>query len=201
MDFITGLPKAKGYQAIMVVVDRLSKYAYFVPLKNPYSAKTLTDVFVKEIIRLHGIPMSIVSDRDPVFVSNFWQEIFKMQGTHLKMSTTYHPQAEGQTKVLNRCLETFLRCFIADQPKTWVLWIPWAEYWYNTTFHSSIGTKPFEVVYGRVVPKLTRFLLGETKVEAVRRELVDRDECLRQLKFHLNRDRTRTKNQADKVCD
>lgn len=73
MDFITGLPKSKGYEAVMVVVDRLSKYAHFVPPKHPYSAKTLADMFVKEIVRLHGIPMSIVSDRDPIFVSNFWQ--------------------------------------------------------------------------------------------------------------------------------
>jgi len=90
-----------------------------------------------------------------------------------------------------------LRCFIADQPKTWVLWISWAEYWYNTTYHSSTGKTPFEVVYGRAVPLLTRFLPGETKVEAVRRELLDRDECLRQLKHHLNRARTRMKSQAD----
>lgn len=108
MDFITGLPKSKGYEAVMVVVDRLSKYEHFVPLKHPYSAKTLADVFVKEIIRLHGVPMSIASDRDPIFMSNFWQEIFKLQGTHLKMSTAYHPQTDGKTEVVNRFLETFL---------------------------------------------------------------------------------------------
>lgn len=138
--------------------------------------------------------MSIISDKDLIFVCNFWQEIFKIQVTHLKISTSYHLQTDGQTEVVNRCLETFLRFFIADQSKTWVLWIPWAKYWYNTTFHSSTGMTPFEVVYGRVIPKLTRFLPGETKVEAIRRELVDRDECLRHLKFHLNQSRSRMEN-------
>lgn len=173
MDFITGLPKSKGYEAVMVVVDRLSKYAHFIPLKHPYSAKTLADVFVKEVIRLHGVPISIVSDRDPIFVSNFWQEIFKLQGTHLKMSTAYHPQTDGKTEVVNRCLETFLRCFIAAQPKTWVLWISWVEYWYNTIYHSSTVRTPFEVVYGRAVPLLTRFLSGlcRSEVSVVGREL------------------------------
>lgn len=149
MDFITELPKSKGFAAILLVVDRSSKYSHFIPLKHRYTAKVIAEVFTKEIVRLHGIPASILSDRDPIFVSGFWRELFKLQGSRLKMSTAYHPQTDWQTKVINRCLETFLWCFIVDQPKTWVLWLPSAEYWYNITFHMSMGTTPFKVVYGR----------------------------------------------------
>jgi len=162
-------------------------------LKQLYSAKTLADIFTKEVIRLHGIPHSIVSDRDPIFVSNFWQELFKLQGTHLKLSMAYHPQME----VVNRCLETFLRCFISDQPRAWMVWIPWAEFWYNTAFHASTNTTPFEIVYGRQPPIITRFLPGEVKVHAVQRDLTDRDKCLRQLKHHLVCTQTRMMSLAD----
>ncbi|GAU13119.1 hypothetical protein TSUD_174190 [Trifolium subterraneum] len=198
LDFITGLPKSKGFEAVMVVVDKLSKYSHFLLLKHPYSAKSIAELFTKEIVRLHGIPLSIISDRDPIFVSHFWRELFKLQGTTLKMSSAYHPETDGQTEVINRCLESYLRCFASDQPRTWSHWLPWAEYWYNTTYHVSIGKTPFEVVYGRQAPKLTRFLSNETKVAAVALELKDRDEALSQLKLHLLRAQQQMKKYADK---
>ncbi|GAU22407.1 hypothetical protein TSUD_122930 [Trifolium subterraneum] len=198
MDFITGLPKSKGFEAIFVVVDRLSKYSHFIPLKHPYTAKSIADVFCKEIIRLHGMPLSIVSDRDPIFISSFWKELFRMQGTKLKLSTSYHPESDGQTEVVNRCLETYLRCFISDQPRTWVYWVHWAEYWFNTTFHASTEKTPYEIVYGRPPPSLYRWVQGETRVEAVQRDLLDRDEALRQLKAQLLRAQEKMKFQADK---
>ncbi|GAU12466.1 hypothetical protein TSUD_229990, partial [Trifolium subterraneum] len=198
MDFITGLPKSRGYEAILVVVDRLSKYSHFIPLKHPYTARSIAEVFCKEIVRLHGVLVSIVSDRDPIFVSGFWKELFRMQGTQLKMSSAYHPESDGQTEVVNRCLETYLRCFVADQPKTWALWVHWAEYWFNTNFHTATDKTPFEIVYGRSPPKLTRWLQGEVRMEAVQRDLIDRDEALRQLRHQLLRSQERMKRQADK---
>ncbi|PNX98963.1 Ty3/gypsy retrotransposon protein [Trifolium pratense] len=197
MDFITGLPKSKGFETIFVVVDRLSKYCHFIPLKRPCNARTVAEAFAREVIRLHGLPSAIVSDRDPVFVSNFWVELFRMQGTTLKMSTAYHPETDGQTEVVNRCLETYLRCFITDQPKTWVQWLPWAEFWFNTTFHASTKSTPFELVYGRKPPMITRLLQGETRVEAVQKELEERDEAILQLKNHLLRAQERMKHFAD----
>lgn len=134
MDFIVKLPKSQGYDVVLVGVDRLSKYAHFVPLKHPYSARTVAKVFVKEIVRLHGIPVSIVSDRYPLFLSVFWKEIFKMQGTHLRMSTTYHLEKDGQTEVLNWIVEGYLRCFCSEQLKSWKAMLPWAKYWYNTSY-------------------------------------------------------------------
>jgi len=97
MDFIIRLPKSNGYDSILVVVDRLSKYDHFIPLRHPYSAKSVADVFVKEVVRLHGIPATIVSDRDSIFMSVFWKELFKLHGTQLNMSIAYHPESDGQT--------------------------------------------------------------------------------------------------------
>ncbi|CAJ2647971.1 unnamed protein product [Trifolium pratense] len=145
---------------------------------------SVAELFVKEIVRLHGVPISIISDRDPLFVSHFWMELFKLQGTQLNVSSAYDLETDGQTEVTNRCLESYLRCFASEQPKTWSHWIPWAEFWYNSTFHVSIGKTPFEVVYGRQPPNIIRFLSNEKKVAAVATELSERDEALTQLKAH-----------------
>jgi hypothetical protein len=91
MDFITSLPKSGNKSVIMVVVDRLSKYSHFCALQHPFTASTVAQLFMDQVFKLHGMPHSIVSDSDPTFTSNFWQELFKLQGTQLHLSTTYHP--------------------------------------------------------------------------------------------------------------
>ncbi|CAM8975817.1 unnamed protein product [Rhodiola kirilowii] len=197
MDFIDGLPRSKGFTVILVVVDRLSKYAHFIPLKHPYTATTVAEAFMKEVVKLHGIPDSIVSDRDRVFLSHFWKELFKLQGTKLHRSTAYHPQSDGQTEVVNRTLETYLRCFAGEKPKEWVQWLPWAEFWYNTSFHSATQTTPFQVLYGREPPRLIPYEPHSSSVQQVDQLLIDRDQILKDLKEQLSRAQQVMKTRAD----
>ena len=185
LDFISGLPKSKGKDAIMVVVDRFTKYAHFLALAHPFTAKEVAHLFVKEIVRLHGFPRAIVSDRDPVFLSHFWSELFRQAGTKLKYSTSYHPQTDGQTEVTNRCLETYLRCFVCNKPKQWVEWLAWAEYWFNTSFNASTRVSPFQALYGRPPPTLFRGETYPSKVPEVQALVATCDEVLAELKDHL----------------
>jgi transposase InsO family protein len=118
MDFVKGLLSSMGRNVIMVVVvDRLSKYAHFVALTHPYTASTVARLFMDNIFKLHGIPKTIVSDYDPVFTSNFWQEIFRLSGTELLMSLAYHPQTDENTKIMNKGLKGYLRSFSGDRPR------------------------------------------------------------------------------------
>lgn len=133
IDFIVGLPSSEGKTDIMVVVDRVSKYAHFVTLSPNFTTSKVAEVFAREICRLHGFPSSIVSNRDHIFMSMFWRELFKLQQTKLSASSAYHPQSDGQTEVVNRCLETYLRSFTADSPTAWAKYLHWAEWHYNTS--------------------------------------------------------------------
>ncbi|KAL2232627.1 UNVERIFIED_CONTAM: Transposon Ty3-G Gag-Pol polyprotein [Sesamum indicum] len=109
MDFIEGLPNSEGKDSILVVVDRLTKYSHFIALKHPYNATTVVKLFFDHIYKLHGLPVSIVTDRDRIFTSRFWKELFTLSGVSLDMSSAYHPQSDGQTERVNQCLESYLR--------------------------------------------------------------------------------------------
>ena len=198
MDFIGGLPKAQGLDTILVVVDRLTKYSHFIALSHPYSAKEIAAIFVKEVVRLHGFPATIITDRDRVFMSIFWSEMFRQAGTKLKYSSAYHPQTDGQTKVVNRCLETYLRCFAGTKPKQWPKWLPWAELWFNTTYSASTQTTPFKALYGRDPPTLLRGEVTASPVEGVNQLLAERNSILDELKYQLHKAQSRMKSQVDK---
>lgn len=126
----------------------------FLPLSHPFSTPTVAKLFLNNIHKLHGLSQSIITDRDKVFTSKFWQELFKYLGVRLQLSLAYHPQTNGQTKRLNQCLEMYLRCMVYKQPRQWSKWLGLAEWLYNTTLHSAIKMTPFEALYGIKPPRL-----------------------------------------------
>ncbi len=152
MDFIESLPTSKGKDTIMVVVDRLTKYAHFISLKHPFTAADVVQAFMDTIYKLHGCLKSIVTDRDKIFTSQFWKKLFRYMGTQLRMSTSYHLKTNGQTERINRCLETYLRCMCSQHPNSWCKNLPLAEWWYNTNYHSSLGMTPYTALYGAPPP-------------------------------------------------
>jgi hypothetical protein len=167
MDFVEGFPKVSGKSVILTVVDRFSKFAHFIPLGHPYSAAFVGKALFDNIVRLHGFPSSIISDRDSVFTSRLWTELFHLSGTRLCVSFAFHPQTDGQPEVTNKIITIYLRCLAGDHPRSWLRWLPWAEFCYNTSLQSALKTTPFEVVYGRPPPTLIPFQSGSTHVRLI----------------------------------
>lgn len=151
MDFIEGLPKSKGKDTILVVVDKLTKYCHLITLTHHFSAQKVAQEVLNQVVKLHGVPQDIMLDREPIFVSNFWQELFAAMGTTLKLSSAYHPQTDGQTERVNQCIKMYLRCMTGHKPAEWSNWIPLAEWWYNSSFHSS-GMTPYQALYNQILP-------------------------------------------------
>lgn len=156
LDLITHLPQvpSTGNDSIFVIVDRLSKMVHFVPTKHTVTATELAHLFIKEIFRLHGVPQTIVSDRDPKFTSEFWTTVFNRLGTKLAMSTAYHPQTDGQTERTNRTLEEMLRHYCGDpahpsHQSQWEDLLPLVEFAYNSTPQTSTSKSPFFLNYGQ----------------------------------------------------
>lgn len=198
LDFIEGLPRSNTYDTVLVVVDRLTKYGHFIPLHHPFTALKVAQRFMDTVYRLHGMPESIVSDRDRVFTSTLWKELFRLSDTQLLMSSSYHPQTDGQTERVNQCLETFLRCFVQSCPTKWSLWLSVAEYWYNCCFHTSLGRSPFEVLYGRSPRHFGLTVADSVSHADLNLWLSQRDLMLRMVQHHLLRAQQRMKHQADK---
>ena len=169
MDFVLGLPRSRnGKDSIFVVVDRFSKMAHFISCYKTDDATHIVDLFFREIVRLHGVPRSIVSDRDVKFLSYFWKILWGKLGTKLLLSTTCHPQMDGQTEVVNRTLSTLLRTIIQKNLKNWEDCLPFIEFAYNLSVHSTTNPLTPLDLLPLPVNEMTS-LDGEKKAEMVKK--------------------------------
>ena len=202
MDFMMALPRTRrGKDAIMVVVDRFSKMAHFIACTKTDDAQHIAQLFFTEIVRLHGIPKTLVSDRDSKFLSHFWKSLWKMLGTKLLFSTAYHPQTDGQTEVTNRTLGTLLRTLVSTNIREWDLKLCHAEFAYNRAPSRATKHTPFESVYGTnpllPVSLINLHMCDSKHLEA--KELIKEMETIhRSIHSNLEETSKKYKMQADK---
>ncbi|XP_073153193.1 uncharacterized protein [Henckelia pumila] len=150
MDFVIGLPiTQRRMNSIWIIVDRLTKSAHFLPVRNNFSMNQYAELYIQEVVRLHGVPARIVSDRDPRFTSNFWKSLHHGLGTKLAFSTAFHPQTDGQSERVIQILEDLLRACMIDFGGNWESKLPLVEFTYNNSYQATIGMTPYEALYGR----------------------------------------------------
>ncbi|GJY00311.1 putative reverse transcriptase domain-containing protein [Tanacetum coccineum] len=210
MDFVTKLPKTQGgNDTIWVIVDRLTKSAHFLPMRETDPMDKLARLYLKEVVTRHGIPVSIICDRDPRFASNFWRTFQKAMGTRLDMSTAYHPETDGQSERTIQTLEDMLRACVIDFGNGWERHLPLIEFSYNNSYHASIKAAPFEALYGRKCRSPVCWAeVGDAQLTGP--ELIhETTEKIVQIKQRIQATRDRQKSYADvrrkplefQVCD
>lgn len=162
MDLIVNLPWSGEYNAIFVVVDRLSKHAQFLPTTTGLTSKGFTYMFVRNVACRFGLPDSIITDRDPRWTSDFWNAVTKFIKTKMSLSSSHHPQHDGQTEIVNKKLETMLRAYVASDRSDWAEWLHILEFAYNSTPHASTGVAPYLLLYGFNPKGPLDFLSGDS---------------------------------------
>ncbi|KAD4585344.1 hypothetical protein E3N88_22945 [Mikania micrantha] len=199
MYFITKLPwTTSGNDSIWVIVDRLTKSAHFLPIRETYLVRKLARIYVDEIVSRHGIPLIIISDRDARFMARFWESLHEAFGTRLDLSTAYHPQTDGQTERTIQTLEDMLSACVIDFAGNWDSHLPLVEFSYNNSYHASIGMAPFEALYRRKCRSPICWTdIGESQITGpeIIQETTDK---IRQIDDNLLAARRRQKSYADK---
>eukprot|EP00253_Pinus_taeda_P019990 PITA_19990 len=199
MDFITGLPKTKkNNDSIMVVVDKLSKAAHFIPVQSTYRAAQIAHVFMQNVFRLHGLPKTIILDRDVKFTSAFWKTLFAELGTQLNFSTVYHPQTDGQLERVNQAVEDMLRAYVMQQPTRWEEYLHLVEFAYNNGYHTSTQMSPFEVMYGRKCRTPSSWGGPEDKLSLGPDMLKEMEDMVKRVRVNLKAAQDIQKNFADR---
>ncbi|MCO5561850.1 hypothetical protein L7F22_015474 [Adiantum nelumboides] len=198
MDFITTLPRTtKSNAQILVIVDRFSKMAHFIPCKKAASAPDIASLFVQHIFRIHGLPRSIILNRDPKFTEHFWTSLFKSLGTNLLFSSAYHPQTDGQTERVNKILEEMLRHYIQQRLASWEEYLPLVEFAYNNAPHSVTGMTPFQAAYGHTPLVPINFVL-QHKVALADQLVQEMQDILVQVRDKLVHVQQKYQKQANK---
>jgi hypothetical protein len=198
MDFVGPLPLSKGFDMMLIVICRLTKQAHFIPCVKTRTVAQVVDMFLQNIFRIHGIPNTIVSDRDSIFTSRHWKEFVGLLSVQHNLSTAYHPSTDGVTERVIQTLKQYLRNFIEYQQSDWADYIPFAEFAYNNSMHSSIQMSPFRANYGYDF-NLTFNYNTEGSVPAVGERLNKINEIHQQLKLSLQLASDIQKRYADKL--
>lgn len=162
MDFIVGLLAYRGHTTILVVVGCFSKGIHLGMLQPHYTAHTITLLFMEIVGKHHGMPRSLVLDHDPLFISHFWKELFKLSGTKLRMSFNLVARQKCSSPY-----RQYLQAFLHNQPSSWGIPLIWDEWSYNTSRHSSMGVSPYEVTFDKKPPSIPQYIVGTSKIEAV----------------------------------
>lgn len=170
-----------------------------IAMSHPYDTQDVVQIFMENVYRLHGMPLVIVFDRDKIFTSDLFQNVFKSMGTTLRFSTSYHPQFDGQTERVNQCVEAYLRCMVFQEPRDWHKWLPTAEWWYNTSYHTSLQVTPYEALYGVHPPQNGEQAIPGNVTEEIRITAQQREELMLRLKDNLLRAQNRIKKFADRL--
>eukprot|EP00253_Pinus_taeda_P024097 PITA_24097 len=199
MDFITRLPKTKrNNDSIMVVVDKLSKAAHFIPVQSTYKATQIAHIFMHNVFKLHGLPKTIISDVDVKFTSTFWRTLFVELRTQLNFSTAYHPQTDRQTKRVNQVVEDMLRAYVMQPPMLWEEYLHLVEFAYNNGYHTSTQLSPFEVLYGRKCRTPSNWGGPEDRLSLGPDMLKDMEDMVKRVRANLKAAQDRQKNFVDR---